>query len=61
MLVEVAADGRPSAVVKLSQTGFYLGTSNVAVPTVEHVYILTDRLDDVEVYQYRQPVSEETG
>ncbi|MEU4477808.1 hypothetical protein AB0F68_07035 [Micromonospora sp. NPDC023966] len=58
MPVEVAADGRPPAVVKLPQTGSYVGASDVATPAVEHVYILDDRIDDVEVYQYRQPASE---
>ncbi|MET7970905.1 hypothetical protein [Micromonospora sp. NPDC005305] len=58
MPVEVAADGSPPAVVKLPQTGSYVGASDVAAPAVEHVYDLVDRIDDVEVYQYRQPVSE---
>ncbi|MET8352671.1 hypothetical protein [Micromonospora sp. NPDC005206] len=60
MPVEVTADGSPPTVVKLPQTGFYVGTSNVPAPAVEHVYVLTGSFDDVEVYQYRQPASEVT-
>lgn len=56
--VEVTTDGSPPAVVKLPQAGFYLGAGDIAAPAVEHVYVLTDRLDDIEVYQYRQPASE---
>ncbi|MFI7283442.1 hypothetical protein ACIBOV_24585 [Micromonospora chersina] len=58
MPVEVSADGSPPAAVKLPQTGFYLGTSNIPAPAAEHVYVLADRLDGVEVYQYQQPASE---
>ena len=58
MPVEVAADGSSPAVVKLSQTDSYVGASDVAAPALEHVYALVDRFDDVEVYQYQQPVSE---
>ncbi|WP_262285942.1 hypothetical protein [Micromonospora sp. MA102] len=46
--------------VKLPQTGFYLGASDVPAPPVEHVYVLADRVDDTEVYQYRQPAPEAT-
>lgn len=60
MPVEVAKDGSPPAVVKLLQSGLYVGANDVAEPTVEHVYVLADRVDDVEVYQYRQPASEAT-
>ncbi|MEV7267792.1 hypothetical protein AB0N38_29945 [Micromonospora aurantiaca] len=60
MPVEVSGDGNPPAVVKLPQTGFYVGTSDVPAPAVEHVYVLAERLDDVEVYQYRQPAPEAT-
>ncbi|WP_433288452.1 hypothetical protein [Micromonospora sp. CA-244673] len=58
MPVEVNADGNPPAVVKLPQAGSYVGASDVAAPAVEHVYVLVDRFDDVEVYQHQQPVSE---
>ncbi|MFI2651793.1 hypothetical protein [Micromonospora fulviviridis] len=58
MPVEVAADGSPPAVVKLLQTGSYVGASDVAAPAVEHVYVFVDRIEDVEVYQHQQPVSE---
>ncbi|MFG1660681.1 hypothetical protein ACGFIY_29505 [Micromonospora chersina] len=57
MPVEVTTEGSPPAVVKLPQTGFYVGTGDVAAPSVEHVYVLADRVDDTEVYQY-QPTSE---
>lgn len=57
MPVEVTAEGSPPAVVRLPQTGFYVGASDVGATAVEHVYVLTDRLDDTEVYQYRQPAS----
>lgn len=60
MPVEVSADGTPPAVVKLPQTGFYVGAGDAAAPAAEHVYVLADRLDDVEVYQYRQPAPEVT-
>ncbi|MET8349472.1 hypothetical protein [Micromonospora sp. NPDC005206] len=60
MPVEVTADGSPPAVVKLPQTGIYVGPSDFPTPTVEQVYVLADRFDDVEVYQYRQPASEAT-
>ncbi|MBM0224718.1 hypothetical protein [Micromonospora sp. ATA51] len=46
--------------IKLPQTGFYVGTSDVPAPALEHVYVLTDGFDDVEVYQSRQPASEAT-
>ncbi|SCG34146.1 hypothetical protein GA0070613_6473 [Micromonospora inositola] len=58
MPVETTADGNPPTVVKLPQTGFYLGASDVAAPAVEHVYVLADSRDDIEVYQYQQPPSE---
>ncbi|MEV5768635.1 hypothetical protein AB0L34_29275 [Micromonospora sp. NPDC052213] len=58
MPVEVAADGSPPAVVKLPQTGFYVGASDAAAPVVEHAYVLAGRVDDTDVYQYQQPVSE---
>ncbi|MBM0228802.1 MULTISPECIES: hypothetical protein [Micromonospora] len=61
MPVEVTADGSPPAVVKLPQTGFYVGASHLAAPAVEHVYVLADRLDDTEVYQYRPPASAARG
>jgi hypothetical protein len=53
--VEVTADGSPPAVVKLPQTGVHVGASNLAAPAVEHIYVLADKLDDAEVYQYRRP------
>lgn len=52
MPVEMAANGSPPAVVRLPQTDFYLGASDVPTPAVEHVYILADRIDDLEVYRY---------
>ncbi|WP_123809706.1 hypothetical protein [Micromonospora globispora] len=58
--MEVAKDGSPPAVVKLLQTGLYVGANDVAEPPVEHVYELADRVDDVEVYQYQQAASEAT-
>ncbi|MEU1964376.1 hypothetical protein ABZ541_04900 [Micromonospora sediminicola] len=60
MPVEVTADGRPPAVIKLPQTGFYVGPNDLPAPAVEHVYVLADRFGDVEVYQYRQPAPEAT-
>ncbi|RNM00999.1 hypothetical protein EFE23_03715 [Micromonospora solifontis] len=53
MPVEVAADGSPPAVVKLPQTGLYVGAGDVAAPAVEHVYLHAGRLDGTEVYQYQ--------
>ena len=35
----------------LSQTGLHIGTSDITAPAVEHVYILTDRLDGIETYR----------
>ncbi|MFR9780803.1 hypothetical protein ACL02O_32790 [Micromonospora sp. MS34] len=58
MPVEVSADGNPPAVVKLPQTGFYVGPIDSPAPAVEHLYVLTDKLDDSEVYQYRQTASD---
>ncbi|MFG3579022.1 hypothetical protein [Micromonospora chersina] len=55
MAVEVATDGRPPTVVMLPQTGFYIGANDVEAPTVEHIYILGDKFDDTEVYQYQRP------
>ncbi|MFU8876331.1 hypothetical protein [Micromonospora sp. SL4-19] len=55
MPVEVTADGGPPAVVELPQTGYYIGASDIAGPTVEHVYVLVERLDGTDVYQYQQP------
>ncbi|MEU9828565.1 hypothetical protein [Micromonospora chersina] len=60
MPVEVAADRSPPTVVKLPQVGVYVGAGDVTARAVHHVYVLGDRLDDVEVYQYRQPASEAT-
>lgn len=60
MPVEVTTEGSPPVVVKLPQTGFYVGTGEVAAPSVEHVYVHVDRLDELEVYQYRQPAPEAT-
>jgi hypothetical protein len=53
MPVEVASDGSPPAVVKLPQTGSYVGAADVATPAVEHVYLHAGRHDDIEVYQYQ--------
>ncbi|PWU48915.1 hypothetical protein DLJ46_10760 [Micromonospora globispora] len=61
MPVEVTADGSPPAVVNLPQAGFYVGASGIAAPPVEHVYVLADRRDGIEVYQYQQPPSEAGG
>ncbi|MGN9807098.1 hypothetical protein [Micromonospora sp. L32] len=60
MPVEVTADGSPPTVVRLPQTGFYVGSSDLAEPPVEYVYVLADRLDDTEVYQYQPPASAAT-
>lgn len=54
MPVEVAADGSPPSVVTLPQTGYYMGASEVPAPALEHVYVLADRIDDLEVYRYKQ-------
>lgn len=51
MPVEVTADGSPPAVLKLPQTGYYLGASDAAAPAVEHVYVLGDKVD-------RHPISD---
>ncbi|WP_200209562.1 hypothetical protein [Micromonospora coerulea] len=59
--MEVTADGSPPAVVRLPQIGFYVGASDVAAPVVEHVYVLADKLDGTEVYQYRPPASAVRG
>lgn len=60
MPVEAGKDGSPPAVVELLQTGLYVGANDIAAPTVEHVYVLADRVDNIEVYQYRQAASEAT-
>ena len=44
--------------IKLPQTGVYLGANDVPAPVAEHVYVLNDRLDGVAVYQYQQPPAE---
>jgi hypothetical protein len=61
MAVETAVDGSLPKVVRLSQTGMYVETADAAAPFIEHVYVLADRLDGVEVYQYRQARAEATG
>ncbi|MGW5667372.1 hypothetical protein [Micromonospora sp. NPDC003776] len=58
MLMKLGADGCPPAVAKLPQTGFYVGSSDVAAPAVEHVHVLADRLHDTEMYQHQQPAQE---
>jgi hypothetical protein len=35
------------------------GATDIAAPTVEHVYVLADALDGMEVYECRQPPREE--
>ncbi|SBV30926.1 hypothetical protein GA0070620_6533 [Micromonospora krabiensis] len=56
MPVEVTPHGSPPMMVKLPQTGFYLGAKDVPAPAMEHVYALADKLDGFDVYQYRPPV-----
>lgn len=47
--------------VRLPQTGSYVGPNDPAEPAVECVYVLADRLDDTEVYQYQPPAPEATN
>ncbi|WP_328424211.1 hypothetical protein OG470_13455 [Micromonospora sp. NBC_00389] len=58
MPVEVAADVSLPAVVRMPQTGCYVGASDVTAPAVEHVYVLAHRIDDTQVYQHLPPTPE---
>jgi hypothetical protein len=54
MAVEMTAEGSLPEVVMLPQTGLYVDVDSVPTAAVEHVYVLAEWMDDVEVYQYRQ-------
>ena len=54
MAVEVTVDGSLPEAVRLPQTGQYVESADLPAPAVEHVYVLTDRLDDMEVYRYER-------
>lgn len=53
MAVETTADGRLPALVKVLQTGVYVGRSDTGVPDEEQLYLRVDRSDDQVVYRYK--------
>ncbi|SIM48130.1 hypothetical protein [Micromonospora cremea] len=53
MAVEAAAAGLLPDVVRVPQTGMYVGASDVPAPAVEHLYGRVGELAGEVVYQYR--------
>ncbi len=54
MAVEVTVYGSLPEAVRLPQTGQYVGSADLLAPAVDHVYVLTDRLDDMGIYRYER-------
>ncbi|MDZ5447080.1 hypothetical protein U2F26_30915 [Micromonospora sp. 4G57] len=50
MPVKTTGEGTPPEVVRMAQDGLYAGA---AVPPTEHVYVLAERVDDIQVYRHR--------
>ena len=54
MAVEtIAGEGLPD-VVRLPESGVYVGTGDRSAPTVEHIYVRADGPDEDLIYEYRQ-------
>ncbi|WP_406040658.1 hypothetical protein OG799_32105 [Micromonospora sp. NBC_00898] len=53
MTVETTGEKLLPDVVKLPQTGIYVGASDVPVPAVEHLYVRVDGPVDEVIYGYR--------
>ena len=54
MAVEISVgDGLPD-VVRLPESGVYVGTGDQSAPTVEHIYVRADGPDGDLIYKYRQ-------
>lgn len=54
MAVELTADGEIPEVVRLPQTGVYVGVSDVPAPVVEHIYVRVQDIEGQVSYQYQQ-------
>jgi hypothetical protein len=52
MAVETGPDGRLPEVVRLPQTGVFVGVADEPAPTVVHVYPKAEPVDDWPVYRY---------
>lgn len=54
MAVEITADGEIPEVVRLPQTGVYVGVSDVPAPVIEHIYVRVEDVEGQVSYQYQQ-------
>lgn len=55
MTVELTADGEVPHLLRLPQSGVYVGASDVAAPAVEHLYVRSSDIDGQVAYQYLEP------
>lgn len=53
--VELTADAQIPRLIRLPQTGLYVGASDQPAPVVEHIYVRSDDIDEQVVYQYVEP------
>lgn len=51
---ETSVEGNLLEAMRMHQVGLYVGASDVAAPASEHVYVVGDRVDDIQVCRYQR-------